>query len=249
MKRTSVFSFTLIALAFVASEASAQTIRNYGSQAEKQYGAPTGTNTGSGSTRTSYTPGQPVPPPPQSNSTSPNSGDSKAEAKDGEEKSSPSYVTVFAGGSANQKPVDTLNLSETEMYRGVIPGKRDSVAHLSQDSEGDNRITWIGFQAKDDSSRVFFQTVRAADYEILSGDSSNILVVRFSNTKIPVRNFKRFIDTSAFEWNVRRIDAKQASRNVVEVTIELASDEEPIISRNGGYLYLDFKKKVANQES
>jgi hypothetical protein len=135
------------------------------------------------------------------------------------------------------------------MYRGVIPGTRDSVKHIDTGNSDSNRITWIGFQSKEDGSRVFFQTVSAADYEILSGATSNVLVVRFTETKIATRNFKRFIDTSAFEWNVRRIDAKQASRNVVEVTIELASDEEPIISRNGGYLYLDFKKKVETNDS
>jgi hypothetical protein len=249
--RLPFLSAALVATAFVATEASAQTIRSYNQQAESQYGGTTATSTGEGTVRQSFVPGQPVPPPPQANSTSPNNAkDDSGKKGDGEkEEDTTNYITVFAGGSGSQKPVEELNLSETEMYRGVIPGKRDSVSHLSQDDSGDNRITWIGFQAKEDSSRVFFQTVRPADYEILSGDTSNILVVRFSDTKIPVRNFKRFIDTSAFEWNVRRIDAKQAGRNAVEVTIELASDEEPIISRNGGYLYLDFKKKVASDAS
>lgn len=241
--RAALVVATFASFAFVASDASAQTIRTYGDKAESAYGNPDGS--GATGARTVYTPGAPVPPPPQANSGSPNAaGDDKKEDGDKKEGDSGSYVTVFKAGTYNQQPVEELNLEETEMYRGIIPGKRDSVDHLSRDEDGANRITWIGFQSKETSSRVFFQTVRTAEYEILSGDASNVLVVRFTDTKIPVRNFKRFIDTSAFEWNVRRIDARQASSGTVEVTIELESDEEPIISRNGGYLYLDFKKKV-----
>lgn len=244
-RRVALIAALFSTLGLVATEASAQTIRSYGDKAESAYGAQQGGTTGN---RSVYTPGAPLPPPPASNSGSPNAKAEGGEAKeDGKEEAAGNYVTVFQSGAFNQKPVEALNLTETEMYRGIIPGKRDSVAHLSSDGTGDNRITWIGFQAKDDSSRVFFQTTRAADYQIVSGDASNVLVVRFANTKIPVRNFKRFIDTSAFDWNVRRIDARQASKEVVEVTIELESDEEPIISRNGGYLYLDFKKKSQNK--
>jgi len=130
------------------------------------------------------------------------------------------------------------------MYRGVIPGTRDEVSHLvkarekAEDRSNRNEVTWVGFQAKDSATRVFFQTGRESNYDL--GQSGQALTVTFNDTILAASNFGRFIDTSYFDRNVTRIEVKQVNRDTVVATISMRDYEQPNVDRSGNYLYLDF---------
>lgn len=163
------------------------------------------------------------------------------EDSDGEAEAEPTHVTTM---SEARRTTTSVDLSEEELYRGVIPGTRDEVKHMDrarqQGASGPNQITWVGFQAKDDMGRVFFQTARHAEYSLTRSD--NTVRVRFENMRIPTRNFSRFIDASYFGKNVQKIEARQVARNTVEVSITLREDEQPTVQRSGNYIYLDFMR-------
>lgn len=231
------------ALTLLATPAWAQRIRSY--DAPTTSGTTTGSqaNTGGGTT---YIPGMPAPPQRQAPA---GEGDAGAE-----QANTGSYGTVFrpqAGMRSNTTLGEVLNLPLERLYSGVIPGTRDQVTHLSdahqkgEATASPNRVTWIGFLPKDDVTRVFVQTARRADYEIGRGSDGPTVVVTLRNTKIPARNFSRFIDTSFFGRSVTRIEADQVDRNTVKMTIKLRANESPRVDQENGYLYFDFPHSSA----
>lgn len=137
-----------------------------------------------------------------------------------------------------------LSLEADEIYRGVIPGKRDEVDHLRRAHEDGSRsdrpntLTWIGFQPEEDRTRVFFQSPRPMEYQIQR--DSDGLVVTFQNATIAARNFSRLIDTSYFQRSVSRIEASEIGNRTVEVRLELRGSPEPTVRTEGKYLFLDF---------
>ncbi len=217
---TFVSTFAVIALA--SQQAFAQKIRTYGAEAEAAYGAPQAAPAAAPAAA------QPA---------------AAAPAADGEAPpDDTSVITVFKPGGSNAPlPVD---LSPDKMYRGVIPGTRDEVSHLTKardkasDRSNRNAVTWVGFQANPNATRVFFQTGRESSYDL--SEAGGALKVTFSDTKLSARNFGRFIDTSFFNRNVTRIEVKQVNKTTVVATISLRQFEQPDVDRNGNYLYLDF---------
>ncbi|MEZ4460371.1 MAG: hypothetical protein R3E66_11725 [bacterium] len=230
----------LVALAsviFWSSVASAQTIRSYGDQAEATYGTQAQIN---------Y-PGAPVP----QKSAAPAADPAATPTADGEKKDEPVYsgVTQMYGGSpANNQPLPT-DLTPEQMYRGVIPGTRDSVKHLEKAAikgqSGANELLWIGFQPRDQSTRVFVQTAREANYDMTT--EGNAVVLTFANTKLSARNFSRFIDTSFFNRNVTRIESKKKGKDVV-VTISLKNSERPQVNTTDKYVYIEFGAETVKSD-
>ena len=133
-------------------------------------------------------------------------------------------------------------MDPTELYRGVIPGKRDEVDHISAAAGGEryNPLTWVGFQAESERTRVFFQAPRALQYRIGEDRETGDLLVTFSNARITERNFSRFIDASFFNRSVQRIEAREVRRGTVEVRITRRDGATPNVTVDGQYLYLDF---------
>lgn len=132
------------------------------------------------------------------------------------------------------------SLDPSELYRGVIPGKRDAVDHIRSQPNGANPLTWVGFQPEESRTRVFFQSPRPLQYRVNRDAESGDLLVVFSNARITERNFSRLIDTSYFNRNVTRIEARERRDRSVEVRISLRENVEPSVSTDGQYLYLDF---------
>jgi len=145
----------------------------------------------------------------------------------------------------------TLDLTLDKLYRGVIPGMRDKVAHLSkaqakgQNQANRNELTWLGFEPTDDYTRVFFQTARKADYNILRKQNPAQIEVTLSNTEIAARNFGRFIDTRYFGRNVRRVEATQLNASTLKIIIELEKFAQPTVRESDNYIYLDFPNDSA----
>ena len=241
--RAAGFIVSFLVVTTFASTAFAQKIRTYGEQAEQTYGTSTNTNavdmasgqTGASTVTTVNTQAQPQA---QGQDQQP----AGAEGAEGETTIQPSYVTVFQpGGAQGALPI---NLTPDKMYSGIIPGTRDEMTQFSEarergsDSSNPNRILWVGFDPRDDVTRVFFQTARDADYEV--GEADGAVTVTFSNTRVAAYNFRRFIDTSFFNRNVERIDIEKVGKNSVRAKIKLRQFERPDVDRSGNYLYLDF---------
>lgn len=224
------------------ADAEAQQIRTYGSQAEAQYGTQQGTTALPGAPATVSQP-----------QTAPQAPQPKQETD--EASGEPDYensVTVFRRSGDSESSVrETLDFKPEEMYRGVIPGTRDEVEHLEEArksaTSSSNTLTWIGFQPREQSTRVFIQTARAPDYRV-SRDGTTV-VLTLANTKLSARNFSRSIDTEFFDRNVRGIDSKQVNRTTVEVRIRLAKGEEPRVNATSSYVYVDFSAEKLNSDS
>lgn len=225
-RKNSFLLASLLVLCASAQPASAQQIRNYSDTAESQYGTTNVTMPGApvkAATPTTTTP----------TSTTTPTGEA---GKEGEV--SYSEVVQFQGGQ-NNVPASQLNLKPEEMYHGVIPGTRDSVDHLGKAAaqKGPNQLVWVGFQPRENSTRVFFQTTREANYT-MSAEGTTILLT-FSDTKLSAANFGRFVDTSFFNRNVTRIETAKKGKNV-EVRITLRQAERPQVNTTDQYVYLEF---------
>jgi hypothetical protein len=223
-----------------SSSAYSQTIRNFGSDAERQYGVQP--------QQTNY-PGAPVTPPAQTSQAGQPAADGKSGDEKGENAEITSGVTTMYGRMAT-KPLPS-DMPVEQMYRGVIPGTRDSVSHLEkaaqQGKTGANELLWIGFQAREQSTRVFVQTAREANYS-MDTNAEGAVVLTFTNTKLSARNFARFIDTSFFNRNVTRIESKKKGTDVI-VTISLRSSERPQVNTTEKYVYLEFSASEADSTS
>lgn len=237
------FAISALSVVTFSADAFAQQIRTYGAEAEAQYGTSTPT-TPVTSTPAATTTAAPT----VTRADTAQSADAGGESSEAD---TTSYVTVFRPGGASQPlPVD---LAPDQMYRGVIPGTRDEVSHLSRaqqqasDSTNRNQITWVGFQASDDTTRVFFQTGRGANPDVST--EGNTLKVTFNDTRLSARNFGRFIDTSFFNRNVTRIEVKQVNRTTVVATISLREGEQPSVDRSGNYVYLNFSTKTITESN
>jgi hypothetical protein len=225
----------------MASAASAQKIHRYGGVGSETSGAsvsgaaqaaPARTASAQSSAQTTATP----------------STAAQAEGKAGETQIGPSHRIRLSSGVATSSGTarETLDLAIDELYRGIIPGMRDQVAHLSDarekgaNSAHSNELTWIGFRPTDGYTRVFFQTARKANYNIRRKQNPAVIEVIINNTEIPARNFTRFIDTSFFGRNVKRVEANEIDASTVQITIELGTFEQPTVRESGNYIYLDF---------
>jgi hypothetical protein len=229
------------------STAEAQKIRSYG---DTESGSTSGSSTGSsgGGSAQGWYPGMPVEQQSndsqQANTQQKESGEAGEEGEEGDEGIGPSHRITMFTGKKNSGPRTTLDLTLDKLYRGIIPGTRDEVEHLSRLAEesdsATNQLTWLGFHPTDEHTRVFFQTSKQADYDIKRRQTPPVIEIELNNAQISSKNFSRFIDTSFFNRNVKRVEAKRSGKDKVTIVIELESFEQPSVRRDGKYVYLDF---------
>lgn len=241
-------------LSFAPAVLQAQNIRSYGDQGSGDSG-------GGGQQQRSYYPGQPVPQPNQGQSSQQqppaNNQQQTEDSEEGEDQLRESYsIRIYqpgdyngpSGASASQRrrsdgpsPVEK---PENELYQGVIPGLRDTVAHLrtaaATSQSGPNPVTWIGFRAEDERTRVFIQTARAPKFSRHPGEDGRTLTIEIGNSELSERNFARRIDASGYDRVVERVRATETSDGVVAVRIDLKESASPEISTSDRYLYIDF---------
>jgi hypothetical protein len=248
-------SFLYASLAWTP-EASAQEIRRYGEQEGDSSGG------SGGSQQRPYYPGQPMPQ--TQNQGGQAQGNQQSQSAEGEgdgegQQEAESYeIRMFNPGGGTQKKTkasEKRRSSKPEaLYQGIIPGTRDIVEHLkdaireNDQKQGPNLLTWIGFQADDNRSRVFIQTARQPSYQVERRKDGRRVVVILQDTEITTENFRREIDASYFDRNVRYLEAKSVDDTTVEVRIDLRNGESPKISTDEGYLYLDFDASIASDD-
>lgn len=155
-------------------------------------------------------------------------------------------VTSVAMAQEGQAPkndvsVEDLPQPQEEIYRGIIPGKRDDLPHIDhkKPSAKKNVISWIGFLPEKTRTRVFLQVNDGLDYSERTSDDGSQIILTFENTKVENYNLMRFIDASHFDRSVKRIDASRKGKTVT-VTITVTPGSSPNISRKNNYIYLDF---------
>lgn len=158
-----------------------------------------------------------------------------------------SYQIGLYGANNSRSPKaqqsEVFRREPAELYQGIIPGVRDALPHLTRSAHqvgSATPLTWVGFQAEETRTRVFFQSPRPLNYQVRKAQDGRDLIVVFENTRITERNFSRFIDASFFDRAVRRIEASEKRGGIVEVRLTMNEDVSPKVSVEGEYLYLDF---------
>lgn len=141
--------------------------------------------------------------------------------------------------ASNERERSETKRDPSDIYKGVIPGKRDTLKHLDAGKPGQGHITWIGFLPEETRTRVFIQASEKTDYQQSSGTQGSQLILTFDNTTLENYNLNRFIDASHFNRAVQRIDVKRKGKTIT-VTLTVTPGASPNIRRSDGYIYLDF---------
>lgn len=81
-------------------------------------------------------------------------------------------------------------------------------------------LNWIGFQQFRESSRVFIRTTEPVKYRV-DTSSPNSVVIILENTRIPLRNNRRPLDTRYFDSPVRYIIPKVIEGPSSSVRVEI----------------------------
>jgi hypothetical protein len=130
-------------------------------------------------------------------------------------------VALGAGGAAAQEAddLDTASMPERtiddraataasgpEAYRGLNPGER-----ASRKPRRPGRLTWVGFQPKDDgTSTLFLQLSSEVPYrQELRG---NELVLKLEGARYANANARRRLDTRFFEGALQQITSRAVSK-------------------------------------
>lgn len=248
-----VASLTALAtLALFASSATGQEIRNYGNQGSNSGGGGGG---GGQNSQTVY-PGQPQPQANQQGESNQRRNQQQKKGEEGDESMESYQIRIHKDSESggDKQKADTADRPEEQMYKGIIPGKRENVDHLKEEREagkspsGPNRLTWIGFQPKDDKTRIFVQMARQPDYSVSREEDGKHVVISLQNAKITAGNFRRQIDTRYFDRAVQRIDTKAVGDNTVELHISLATAKSPSVEVKEDYLYVDFGHETSKED-
>ena len=95
---------------------------------------------------------------------------------------------------------------DTDGYGGVTPGEG-----ASRKPRRPNRLTWVGFQVKDDgTSTLFVQLTSEVPFtqEVVGGK----LVVRLEGARFANRNARRRLDTRFFETALQQVTSRAVSK-------------------------------------
>jgi hypothetical protein len=179
------------------------------------------------------------------------SNEAEAERPTGADAGASYEIAIHGQGPAGASTAQVQSREWPDLYRGIVPGRRDALPHLEKaqvqgrNSAQPNQLTWIGFLPEETRTRVFFQGARAPQYEMQRSQDGKTLTITFRNAKLPQRNFSRFIDTSYFNRNVMRIESK-AQRGDVVIQVSLREEAFPTVNREGDYLFFDFTHTPAS---
>lgn len=96
-----------------------------------------------------------------------------------------------------------------------------AVPAAAQDLSGELKdLNWIGFQQFKESSRVFVRTTEPVKFTI-DNSRDNLVVLILENTRVPLRNNRRPLDTRYFDSPVRYIYPKVIEGPSSSVRIEI----------------------------
>ncbi len=105
-------------------------------------------------------------------------------------------------------------------------------------------MTWVGFQQTMEASRVFIKTNEPVKFHVTE-EGDNLIVLELENTRIPLRNNTRFLDTHFFDSAVTMITPREiegVSQNV-RIEIQLRSKVPYTAGQDENMVYLDFRRQ------
>lgn len=137
---------------------------------------------------------------------------------------------------------------EEEAEEAVPPPPEEYIAPAPAEerveiSSAIKNMTWVGFQQTRDSSRVFIKTSEPVKFHVAE-EGRNLIVLELENTRIPIRNNTRFLDTHFFDSAVTMIVPREIegiSRNV-RVEIQLRNRVPYTSGQEGNLVYINFQR-------
>jgi hypothetical protein len=139
-----------------------------------------------------------------------------------------------------------LDLPNHQLYRGIIPGVRETLPHIRPQqvaglkSTRTSRLTWIGYQRMPDKSRVFLQTYNVPAFRVERGKLDGEVMIVLQDTSIGTYNFRRLMDTRFFPRSIAGVRSYRQGRDTY-VSILLRDKVEFSVSVQGNYLFVDFE--------
>lgn len=145
-----------------------------------------------------------------------------------------------------------LPLAQHQLYRGVIPGVRDTLPHIRRAqlaglSGRRNRLTWIGYQRMDDRTRVFLQTFDVPIFEVVRGERPGELVIILRDTRMALSNHYRRIDARWIPRSIATVRGRRVGRDA-HIVIQMRRQVEFSVSVDGKYLNIDFNDAFLETE-
>ena len=127
-------------------------------------------------------------------------------------------------------------------YQGIIPGIRDEIGKAGKKSKKNQRpiVSWVGFQSKQFYSRIFIKVSPVSRFIMRKPDASKI-VVDIDNARIPSRQTRRPILTSAYDTAVHSIKATPV-KGGARVEIALRKPAGYLYKRQGDYIFIDIER-------
>ncbi len=127
---------------------------------------------------------------------------------------------VEVESSPADNPPNQPASSQTISDSALDEGQNIEVEERVEMSTAIKHMTWVGFQQTADVSRVFVKTNAPVSYRVVEeGDS--LVVLELDNTVIPLRNNRRFLDTTFFESAVAMVVPREVGGVGQRVRIEI----------------------------
>jgi len=140
-------------------------------------------------------------------------------------------------------------------YDGVVPGG-SAKNPLPAAPLGGPHLVWSGFQMTPTGSRVFLQTTRSVEFDLVEGaakkSGKSTVSVLLRGCRIHMANNRRSVDTRFFATPVAGFSAKQRGRDV-EVKVTLRESTSAVPHSEAGpdgtqFVVLDFPPGKATPE-
>ena len=104
-------------------------------------------------------------------------------------------------------------------------------------------MTWVGFQQTMEASRVFIKTNEPVKFRVTE-EGDNLIVLELENTRIPLRNNQRFLDTHFFNSAVTMITPQEiegVSQNV-RIEIQVRNRVPYTTGQEANMVYINFER-------
>jgi hypothetical protein len=156
-------------------------------------------------------------------------------------------ISTPAGGEAVPPPV-----APGEVEEPPPPPLPEEYVEREPHAPADERVeissaiknmTWVGFQQTRDSSRVFIKTNEPVKFHVVE-EGRNLIVLELENTRVPLSNNTRFLDTHFFDSAVTMVVPREIegiSRNV-RVEIQLRNRVPYTSGQEGNLVYVNFQR-------
>jgi colicin import membrane protein len=105
-------------------------------------------------------------------------------------------------------------------------------------------LNWVGFQQFQEVSRVFVRTTEPVKYRV-DTSRANVVELILENTRVPLTNNTRFLDTHFFDSPVSFIQPKviEGPSPSVRIAIRLKRQANYKAVQNDNVLALDFERQ------